>query len=205
MENTQTITPAIYSALAKAQSEFATVAKSKVNPMFRSHYADLDSILNAVRPALNKHGLALTQKAGIAEGAVTVETVIYASDGSSVSSGILTMPIVPTKNDKVAMTQLVGSAITYAKRYSLAAFLGIAADEDDDGNAGLQAQQPSRPAPVTVDPAVEEAAVEAGKKGLEAYQGFFLTLDNKTRQVLVASGKHEQLKVIAKNSGAGHA
>jgi hypothetical protein len=121
--------------------------------MFKSKYADLESIISAVRPILNANGLFMRQIVGNGENCVTVETIISHVEGAELSSGILSIPV---NFGKGVGAQAVGSAITYAKRYSLCSFLGIAADEDDDGNsANLErpntytppARQAPRPAP----------------------------------------------------------
>ena len=144
-------------ALVKAQSQFKPVSKNKTNPMFKSKYADLESIISAVRPILNANGLFMRQIVGNGENCVTVETIISHVEGAELSSGVLSIPV---NFGKGVGAQAVGSAITYAKRYSLCAFLGIAADEDDDGNsANLErpnsytppARQAPRPAPKPAD------------------------------------------------------
>lgn len=113
-------------ALAKAQGEVENATKGSTNPHFRSKYADLAEVLNTVRPVFTKHGIAVTQFPSYAEGVVSVETVLTHSSGEWMS-GTISAPV--SKQD----AQGVGSAVTYCRRYSLAAVAGIA-QEDDDGN-----------------------------------------------------------------------
>ena len=115
-------------ALAKAQSEMDTPIKDKVNPQFNSHYASLGSIITAVKPALNNNSIAYVQRSIPVEGGISVETVFYGM-GEMIETGPVTIPAA-----KVT-PQGFGSAMTYAKRYSLAMACGVDADEDDDGNA----------------------------------------------------------------------
>lgn len=117
----------IIKALLKAQKEFPTVKKEDSNPFFKSKYAGLPSVLEAVTPTLTKHDLAVVQSP-ISEGdRVGVETTIYHVSGESITSKF-TMNL--AKNDP----QGSGSAITYARRYSLVSMLGLNVDDDDDGN-----------------------------------------------------------------------
>jgi ERF superfamily len=122
----------IAAALVKAQREFGPALKDKTNPAFRSKYADLGACIEAVIDALNMAGIALIQKQHPHEGGVTVETIFLHESGEQFSAGMLSVPA--AKQDP----QGYGSALTYARRYSLMAACGIA-PEDDDGNAGSKA------------------------------------------------------------------
>ncbi len=128
----------IAAALVKAQRDFGPALKTNTNPHFRSKYAGLDACVEAVIDALNKHGLALTQRThSTAAQGVEVETVLVHESGEEMSFGRLFVPC--TKND----AQGYGSAITYARRYQLQTALGLA-PEDDDGNAASQPRIVSR-------------------------------------------------------------
>ena len=134
-------------ALVKAQSSMNHAAKDAKNPHFKSSYSSLVSVIDAIRPHLAGNGLAFIQKTHDAEGGVCVETVLIHESGQELSFGKLFVPA--TKQD----AQGYGSALSYAKRYSLQAGLGIAS-EDDDGNAAVKS------APVKIvfdgDKAVDE-------------------------------------------------
>jgi hypothetical protein len=124
----------INAALVKALSELTNLAKDKVNPHFKSRFTSLDAILDATRPVLAKHGLALSQEPVFEDGMAGVVTRIIHVSGESRESKL----ILPLRDQSA---QGVGSAISYARRYSAAAVLGIASDEDDDGQ---QASTPSK-------------------------------------------------------------
>jgi hypothetical protein len=130
-------------ALAKAQSEMTAALKSSENPHFRSRYADLAAVFDACKEALNKNGFAIVQRVENDANGACVETMLLHSSGEFVSSKCW-LPVA----QKTA--QAYGSAITYARRYGLTSLAGVAADEDDDGNAASeQSYQPqaARPAP----------------------------------------------------------
>lgn len=119
---------AIATALVSAQKAFGPALKTSTNPHFRSKYADLSACVEAVIDALNEAGIAMIQVTHPDESGVTVETLFLHESGEQLSSGRLHVPA--AKNDP----QGYGSALTYARRYSLMAACGIA-PEDDDGNA----------------------------------------------------------------------
>lgn len=118
----------IYSAFVKAQMAFAPALKTSKNPHFKSQYADLATCVEAVIDALNSNGIALLQPLHEDSNGVTVETLFIHESGEQLSAGKLHVPA--AKQDP----QGYGSALTYARRYSLMAACGIA-PEDDDGNA----------------------------------------------------------------------
>ncbi len=120
---------AIAKALHKAQGILKPALKDSTNPHFRSKYADLQSVWEAARPALQASELALVQGFQPGNGeSLTVSTTLLHSSGEFITSE---MTLKPQKADP----QGIGSAATYGRRYGLAAILGIVADEDDDGNA----------------------------------------------------------------------
>jgi len=113
--------------LAKFNGEVSRISKDAANPFFKNKYATLDTIIDEVRPILTKHGLSIMQfPSGDGEN-ITLKTILIHESGEWIESENLT--IKPVKNDP----QAVGSAVTYARRYSLAAFLSLNTGEDDDG------------------------------------------------------------------------
>jgi hypothetical protein len=134
-------------AFVKAQKAFGPALKSKNNPAFRSKYADLGACIEAVIDALNDNGITLLQRTHPDDTGVTVETVLLHESGEKWDSGPLHVPA--SKQDP----QGYGSALTYARRYSLMAACGIA-PEDDDGNAASKpaTKQAAKPAAETEPP-----------------------------------------------------
>jgi hypothetical protein len=126
-----TVNSALAPALVKALSEIEGVTKDKVNPHFKSKYADLSSVLETIRPVFAKYGMAVTQETSPSEDGVIVETVVLHSSGEERRFGQLFVPA--NKRD----AQGAGSALTYARRYSLVTAFGVPT-EDDDGNAAVK-------------------------------------------------------------------
>ena len=119
---------AIAPAFVKAKREFGPALKKSVNPHLKNKYADLGACLEAVEDALLNNGIALMQDTSEDATGVTVETVFLHESGEQIRCGKLHVPA--SKQDP----QGYGSALTYARRYSLMTACGIA-QEDDDGNA----------------------------------------------------------------------
>ena len=128
---------ALATALAAAQGEIGAAIKGNVNPAFGSKYADLGAVIDAARPALVKHGLAVVQMPEHSDDAlVHLTTRILHSSGQWLEAS-MSIPVgKPNAHG-------YGSAITYARRYAFAAAIGVVADEDDDGN---KAAEPATPA-----------------------------------------------------------
>ena len=119
----------IATAFVKAQKAFGPALKTSTNPHFKSRYADLSACVEAVIDALNANGIALVQVLHECNDGVIVSTTFIHESGEIIDTGKLHVPA--AKHDP----QGYGSALTYARRYSLMAACGIA-PEDDDGNAG---------------------------------------------------------------------
>ena len=121
-------------ALAKAQGQMKGALKDSANPFFKSRYADLASVVEAIRAAFSANGLNYIQTLEPSDkDEVRVETTLLHASGEWISCGILSLPV--SKID----AQGYGSALTYARRYSLSAAVGVA-PEDDDGNAASAAK-----------------------------------------------------------------
>ena len=121
-------------ALAKAQGQMKGAIKDSANPFFKSKYADLASVVEAIRVAFSANGLSYIQTVEPSEkDEVRVETTLLHASGEWISCGVLSLPV--SKVD----AQGYGSALTYARRYSLSAAVGVA-PEDDDGNAASAAK-----------------------------------------------------------------
>lgn len=120
-------------ALAKAQGSMAPAVMNRVNPHFKSKYADLSAVMDAIRAPLAANGLAVTQTTEIRDGALVLATTLHHSSGQWIASEY---PL-----PAAGRPQEMGSALTYARRYSLSALIGVAADEDDDVNAAEAGKQ----------------------------------------------------------------
>lgn len=128
-------------AFVAAKKAFGPALKDKANPAFRSKYADLGACIDAVEDALLANGIAAYHESSEDAAGITVECILLHESGETIKGGKLHVPAV--KHDP----QGFGSAMTYARRYSLMAVCGIA-PEDDDGNAAAKAKQTQRKAPV---------------------------------------------------------
>ena len=174
----------IATALVKAQKAFGPALKTATNPHFKSRYADLAACVEAVIGGLNDNGIALIQRNSLDDNGVTVETVFVHESGEMLECGKLHVPA--AKHDP----QGYGSALTYARRYSLMAACGIA-PEDDDGNAS------SRKAAPTPDITDHLAAIEGSgsseelakiyKDALDACQG------NQALQIKIIAAKKARI------------
>lgn len=122
----------ICKALVAASAEIGGAIKDSTNPHFRSGYASLEAVIDTVKPSLLKHGLTFVQK--ILEGEdAKVETILIHESGETLSFGVCDVPL-DKKNP-----QGYGSALTYARRYSLLTAFGVPT-VDDDGNAASAPQ-----------------------------------------------------------------
>lgn len=165
----------IAGALAAAQAEMQNPVKDRVARVksdkadYTYNYADLSSVLDAVRPALSKHGIALVQDPAVSGDQLSVTTRLIHSSGEWIEN------VLSTGIDPMAKIQTLGSGITYLRRYALQALVGVVAEEDDDGNqaqgnraqteqrrpaavpAPAPAAKPATPAPAAAKPAVAPA------------------------------------------------
>ena len=122
-------------ALAKAQGQMKGAIKDSANPFFKSKYADLASVVEAIRAAFSANGLSYIQTVEPSEkDEVRVETTLLHASGEWISCGVLALPV--SKVD----AQGYGSALTYCRRYSLSAAAGVSTELDDDGNAASAAK-----------------------------------------------------------------
>ena len=159
MNNEDTLAAA---AFVKAQTAFGAALKTSANPHYKSRYADLAACIEAVIEGLNNNGIALMQVTHPSESGVAVETVLLHESGGKITGGILHVPA--SKRD----AQGYGSALTYARRYSLMATCGIA-PEDDDGNAASRRSpqpQPKRDVAAEIQAAISLQHLQAVWQGL---------------------------------------
>lgn len=137
--------------MGQAQSQFSPIKQDKDNPFFKSRFASLGAIIDATKGALAKNGLAVSQLVDT-NGVVHVDTLLMHESGEWIRSSISLKP-------KADDPQSIGSAITYGRRYSLGAILGVASEDDDDGQsaskpgAAKPEAQAEQPKPVASAPA----------------------------------------------------
>lgn len=167
MNKSETIA-SLAKALSAFQGEIKPVPKDSVNPFFKSKYADLSSIISHIQPTLKKNGLSVSQLCNEADGKVSVTTILMHDSGEWVS-GTITMT--PAKNDP----QTYLSTITYSRRGSLSAILGLATEDDTDGEvASGKTPTQAPPTPKVAEKAKVEpktpvkSAEKSDKKPVEA-------------------------------------
>lgn len=195
-EPTPVPTSALSAALAKAQGEFAPVVRDKtVSVTMRSggkytfSYAPLESILHAVKPALSKNGLSITQAMVTHHGKEYVETTLRHSSGESICNRI---PLFV----KDEGPQAYGSALTYARRYGVTLLLCVSADDDDDGNAaeGNSAETTRSRAPAEDDMAAKLAKASTSAKLLaSSFKAALKVGDKKVSEVHESANKEQDL------------
>ena len=123
----------IAKAISIMQGTMDPAKKDKINPYFKSQYADLPSVWQAIREPLSQNGLCVVQDAITLDTGISVITRVIHTSGEWIEFGPLLVPL--AKND----AQAVGSAISYGKRYAIGAALGVVAEVDDDGNKASKA------------------------------------------------------------------
>lgn len=160
----------LYAALVKAQKDFGPALKKKQNPHLQSKYADLAACMEAVTDALNNNGLALVQHTHECTDGVTVETVFLHESGESYSTGKLHVPA----NKKDA--QGYGSALTYARRYSLMTACGIAPEDDDGHKAKIKEIPEVSDEYAAFEEVHLDACRGAAMNGLKALNAYFVTI-----------------------------
>ena len=183
-------------ALSIAQGQIDAASKGSVNPYFKSKYADLNALREAIREPLAANGLSIMQFATTHEVTVAVETILAHASGEYVSS-TLSLPV-GRKYDKEGVelpvdVQSIGSAITYARRYALSAILSLAAD-DDDGNAAVGSAPPRQPK--STPTAIMRPGRDAAAKGTDALREWWNGLHENDRS-LIAPEDRKILKGIA--------
>lgn len=171
-------------ALAKAQAKIEGAVKGNTNPAFRSRYADLGAVWDAIREPLTSAGIAVLQQLSTADNRVCCTTILTHASGQWIEFEPFAVPT--TKQD----AQGFGSAATYARRYSLMAAVGIAPIDDDGeaavGRSGGSQGHSSAPAPAAVPTGLLEAARTSAMEGVESFRAYWSQLSPKYREALKA-------------------
>lgn len=202
MKRSETIKE-LAAALAKAQGDMAGAKKDSLNPYFKSKYADLASCWEACRKPLTDNGLSVVQDASV-DGeklTVTVETELLHISGEWIKSSMTSPASEDAKDSKTGEVyqrfdpQTIGKVITYLRRYSLSAIVGIA-PEDDDGNSAQQQQARQQQKPTNSSneamPLLEAAAVRGSSVLEQSWSA--LTKEQK----LAVQAEMPKLKALAK-------
>ena len=155
----------IATALAKAQGEVANPVFNKTNPHFKSSYADLSSVLNAVRPILSKNGISIMQLTNLEESGLVLYTRLTHSSGQWVQS---VYPVTASGKH-----QEIAASLTYAKRLSLSAIVGVSGEDDDDGNAANTVPVTAKGAP---KPKIEASKLTEAES-METMDNILIELD----------------------------
>ena len=199
-------TAGLFAALAAAQAEMIPVGKDGKNPHFKSSYTTLGSVLSAVLPALNKHGIALLQHPSLEGTTVYLDTILAHKSGQWMSSRASIA--MGRKTDAHA----VGSAITYLRRYAAQSVCGLPS-VDDDGilGAGLGGPAPRQSRPASKPALVPRAAKALTRDQLVAsFREAGVTIDmvtdyclekGKDDPVLMSAGTQRQMIAWLKGPG----
>lgn len=158
----------MWEAFVKAQSEIKIAVLNKTNPHFKSKFADLKSVFDSCKKALNDNGFAISQPICFEGGNVHIKTELIYKTGERIESSF---PL-----SMVGNIQQIGSQITYIRRYSLSSILGIVADEDDDANSTC---------PLTIT-----------EREIKTLEGLIDTLPAHFKNKLLANAKVERLEDI---------
>ena len=156
MKTSETINE-VAAALSKAQGEVKNPSFNRVNPHFKSKYADLGEVLSVVRPALSKYGIALMQMTDFGDNGIVLHTRLTHSSGQWIES---TYPV-----SNLGTHQAMGAALTYAKRQALSAIVGVAGEDDTDGEdakesvEGVKPQAKKQAKAITLPPEKSAAAL----------------------------------------------
>lgn len=146
----------LFKAFSVFQGQVENATKNAINPGVKNKYADLAECINTAKPALAANGLGVTQMIGSTEGGKqTLTTMMTHSSGQWMSDTFVMVEAVLMGGAGKNPVQALGSAITYQRRYSFAAMIGIA-QEDDDGNSNTRNAALRKPA-VPTDPAIDQA------------------------------------------------
>lgn len=179
-------------ALAKFQGEVDNPKNTATNPQFRSKYAPLDVVINTVKPVLAKYGLSFSQSTGSEGENIIITTMLLHESGEWIETDPLVLPAYQTKSGgaKEFNAQGAGSGISYGRRYSLAAALGISSEDDDDGNIASQSPaQTNSKSPAKQPPKSDPKPEPIPDTLKELYQSYTGSIDGLEKWVTEQQGK----------------
>jgi len=187
----------IIPAFIAFQSDMPSVPKDGNNPHFKSKYATLGAITEATRPHLAKHGLGFMQWMSNRDGYQLIVTRIMHTSGQWMEDDGYILN--PTKNDPQGM----GSAVTYARRYTLGASLGIITEDDDDGNRASEPVPAKKPAYTKPEPDWFNDLGELNDKGkaaAKAIAGGMTWADIEKKYTITAYHRKAVMEALPKNA-----
>jgi hypothetical protein len=188
-------------AVTKAVAELKNPSKDSVNPYYNSKYADLATVRDAVLPVLARHDLAVLQLPCELDNAAALTTLLTHTSGEWVET---TIKLRPVRNDP----QGVGSALTYARRYALQSIAGVAAEDDDDGNAagrrGKDGAEANGRTPRSAAPALAGAYSQrlAGCRTQAEYKALCDEIKSAVAARRLTNGDRETLVAVAREAAA---
>lgn len=183
-------------ALAAAQGEIMPAPKDADNPFFKSKYASLPAVRAAMQAAFAKHGLSVVQIPSIEGSQLRLHTLLLHSSGQSLDCGLLAADV------DLANPQKMGSAITYFRRYALAAISQTVADEDDDAN---EAAKPAAKRPVKKLTGHEVVALQLAINSATSVEDLSLVLKGAAYQSLKNNGPEDVYEQTSKLAKSKHA
>ena len=182
---------ALAAALSKAQSEFDHAKKDVNNTFFKSKYADLAGCIDAARAQLSANGLSVSQYTDLDEtGRMLLFTILMHSSGEWISGKY---PISPVKNDP----QGIGSAITYARRYSFCAITGIASDDDDGNAASGKSNESGKYSEQTMKLVIDYSRQIDNASDLQNLQNIWTVIPKEYQNLLLVN-KDDKKKILSK-------
>lgn len=190
----------ISEALAKAQAEMLNPEFDSQNPHFRSRFASLASVRNAVVPVLAKHGIAVTQNILATESGISCTTTLSHGSGQQMVFGPLVLPAAQTT------AQGFGSAATYARRYQLMAVAAVAGEDDDDAEAAMgretkpterqaKAREYGKRMTEALEVGIDQAVVDIHNEMNEAGEEFY-----REAWAYVPTGARREIKAVIERS-----
>ena len=186
-------TKEIATALSNFQGKMTAVKKDATNPFYKSKYATLDTIWDTIRKPLSENGLSVAQTMNLIDGKSVLETTLYHTSGEWISG---TQLVNPVKDDP----QGLGSAITYARRYSLSAILGLLSDDDDDANTATKQESNVEQKVIVAKPVSTVGETPQKTEGITVPQTKKIHATAKEKGLSVESARSYMQKTFKKSS-----
>ena len=186
-------TKEIATALSYFQGKMTAVKKDATNPFYKSKYATLDTIWDTIRKPLSENGLSVAQTMNLIDGKSVLETTLYHTSGEWISG---TQLVNPVKDDP----QGLGSAITYARRYSLSAILGLVSDDDDDANTATKQESNVEQKVIVAKPVSTVGETPQKTEGITVPQTKKIHATAKEKGLSVESARSYMQKTFKKSS-----